>query len=401
MMNTAKLLNWAGIAFLVLGAVFALMYSWQFLSVWVKLAAAFALSGGLIAFGEKLSRRDTNQWYGQGLIGGGWSLAYFVVYAMQNLTQLKVMDSVALNCTMLVALAAGCMAHAVGKRSEVMAILSTILAFISISLSSITTFSVVASAVLVIGVAIVTVRMNWRSVQMASLVGSYLTYALFVQPQIEFQLAGAFLLLFWLVHNAVAYVLAGRDQPEKLASTAITVNAMAFIPLGLRALSLANLGAHNWLFLFLTGIAYLAGAGLFGKRNAGLITPMTLIGLTLETTAIPLKLNHHGTNIIWLLEMPVLMWLGLTLNRPTIRWFATALSVISLISVTMQLVAPATYVPVGSALLDWRLVVSLVAAMCFTAMSRLYFLPLRQCSSQRRCMLGVQRMPSCCCSWNQ
>lgn len=396
--NVGRILSVAGNVFLVIGGALLLMYSWQYFGAWFKVGGGLALSAFLVGWGERLSRRETNQWYGQGLIGAGWSLAYFVVYAMQNIATVKVLDGVVLDCTLLVTLAAGCMAHAVRKRSETMAVLSTVLSFVTISLSTVTLFSVAACAVLVLGVSAVIVKMNWQRVFACTVVGSYLTFSIFTNPQIlasastaesGLMLSGAFLLLFWLANNVVTYLVAGKrsgketgtDSPldalltghiPGLVPSLAVLNAVAFVTLGLLSLGDAGLHSARYLFLFATGAVYLGISPMFARRDSALSTATTLLGLVCTTSAIPMKLNPHATNSIWLIEAAVLVWAGLRYNLVSFRWFAVALSALLAVQVGGNLYWDATMVHGLNMTMEWRVLLGLLAATTFGASSYLY-----------------------------
>lgn len=393
--DIGRVLNVGGIAFLVIGVAFLLMYSWQYLGAWFKVGGGLALSGFLIGWGERLSKRETNQWYGQGLISGGWALAYFVVYAMQNIAGVKVLDNVMLGSTLLLGLAGGCMAHAVRKRAQVIAELSTVLAFITISLSSITWFSVLAFALLVIGVSTITVKMQWQRVFAFSTVGSYLTFVLFTQPQIAASaadplsgllLSGGFLLLFWLAHNAVAYFFGesgrlsdftfasftkGTSMPGVTAALMV-LNAACFVSLGLWSLGDAGLADARYLFLFLTGAVYLASTPFYLRRGEILSYVTSLVGLGFATAAIPLRLNAQATNGVWLAESLLLVWAGLRFNLVSFRWFANALLAILTLGVVDQIMTERLVINVFGWAAEWRVLIGLFAAAVFGASSYLF-----------------------------
>ncbi|HEY9784898.1 MAG TPA: DUF2339 domain-containing protein, partial [Candidatus Obscuribacterales bacterium] len=137
---------WTGVFALVIGLGYGLILAYQHVGPVVKIASWFLGAGVLVGAGELALRRMKQQSFGQALIAGGYALAFFTVYAMQNVASVKVMDNVVLDSSLLLALAAGCMTHALARRSETIALLSALLAFVTISLSPVTYFTVVASA---------------------------------------------------------------------------------------------------------------------------------------------------------------------------------------------------------------------------------------------------------------
>ena len=89
--------------------------------------------------------------FGLALVAGGYAVGYFTIYAMQNIAAVKLIDNVVLDSCLLLAMATGCMLHSLYRRSETVALLSALLAFVTLSLSPVTSFTVVASALMAVG----------------------------------------------------------------------------------------------------------------------------------------------------------------------------------------------------------------------------------------------------------
>ena len=365
-LNVGRVLNVAGVCFLVVGAALLVLYSWRFMGTFIKVAIGLLAAASMVIGGEKLSKRQENKWYGQGLIGGGYSLAYFVVYGMQNITELKCIDSAWMDSLLLLGVAAGCMNRAVKKRSETIATMSTILAFATLSLSQLTAFSVVACGVLMVGLASVIIRMRWFGVFSFSAIASYLTYSCFTHPQIvatygtagaAFDISAAFLLMYWAIQNALCYFLAGDARDKKNVVVAVSIgNALAFITFGLSLLS-AHQSELNYLFLFATGAFYLLFSLLMATRNRTLSMVTTLIGLPLMTASIPLKLDAQAVPVVLLLELALLVWAGLRFNLPAFRAFAGFLAVTLLGYVQFTVLPDNRVITMGGAELPWRVLV--------------------------------------------
>jgi uncharacterized membrane protein len=112
-----------GIACLVFGFAFLIMYSFQFLGPQLKLMIGCAVSAVLIVFGERMARNENQKWFGQGLIAGGWSLGYFTAYAAYFVPSVHLISSLVFETLLLMAVAAGALISALRARSEVMSIL--------------------------------------------------------------------------------------------------------------------------------------------------------------------------------------------------------------------------------------------------------------------------------------
>lgn len=354
--NAPKILSRVGVAVVVVGLCFAVGYSWQYFGALFKILAGFGVAAGMIVGGEVFSRKKDWGWYGQAITGGGYALAYFVMYAAQNIASVKVLDDPHLSMWGLLGIAGGSMLHSVFRRSEAMALLSTLLAFGTISLSPVSGFTVLASAILMVGLSVAVIRQRWHGVYGLATAGSYLTYVLFTQPQIEavggasgFWLSAGFLATFWLVWNAVSFRLfAKRDQasdsgdlfelfsgtPKELKPRFLfgvsLLNGAAFVATSLYAIS--NVYASSvYILLAGLGVAYFATAlvarFVSWKENA---VVSSFVGLSLVSAAMAMKLDPTATLAVWFLEVPLLVFIGLRNKFISFRAFAAVLAVLSL-----------------------------------------------------------------------
>ena len=354
---------WTGVALLVVGLGYGLMLAYEHVGPVVKIASWFAGAVALVVAGEFAHRRMSFKPFGLALVAGGYAVGYFTIYAMQNIASVKLIDNVVLDSCLLLAMAAGCMLHSLYRRSETVALLSALLAFVTLSLSAVTAFTVVASAVMALGLALVIVRMRWFIVYLVGVIGSYATFVLFTQPQITgsvegvegLLLSGAFLAAHWLVYSLVHFWVRQPEESDatrRFTVTASLLNAGGFITLNLLALG-AEFADWRYLFLLFVGAAYGTFAYLARKRSMAFSgTLFTLISLGAATAAVPLWLSPNAVTAVWLLEVPVLVIAGLRFRMIELRGFAVAVAVLSaarlfsgdLFGVTFQLVSGLTAV---------------------------------------------------------
>lgn len=377
-------LNRLGIVILVIGFGYLLSHAYEMIGPVGKLAVGFAASLALVVGGEVVARRPRLSWYGQGLVGGGWALAYFAVYAMQNIAAVKVIDDPMGASIGLLAVAAASMMHAVFRRSEAVGMLASLLAFGTISLSTVTTFSVAATAISVVGLAATIVRMRWYGVQVATAIATYATYVLFTQPRLQaldnqagFWLSFAFLAIFWGVFNFVSLMLARaaiRQQQGVLAGVkryatldVLVMNACAFVILTMMGMETV-FTEFRYLVLIGAGLAYgvLALAARRITWHDG-STLSSLIGLGLLTASVPLKLDGHATVVVWLLQVPLLMLIGTRVQARSFRWFACGLAVLTAAQVWMNELAITATVGSGLIPVSYGLVIGAAAVIAFFA----------------------------------
>ncbi len=354
---------WTGVCLLVVGLGYGLMLAYEHVGPLVKILSWFAGGAALVVGGEFAYRRMNFKPFGLALVAGGYAVGYFTIYAMQNIAAVKLIDNLVLDSCLLLALAAGCMLHSLYRRSETIALLSALLAFVTLSLSPVTSFTVLASALMAVGLAVVVVRMRWFMVYLGGVVGSYVTFVLFTQPQITgsasgvqgLLLAGAFLAAHWLVYSLVHFLVREPEESDatrRFTVTASILNAGAFIALNLLALD-AEFADWRYVFLLFVGAAYGAFAYVARAKKLEFTgTLFTLIALAAATAAVPLWLSPNAVTAVWLLEVPVLVIAGLRFRMIEMRGFAVAVALLSaarlfsgdLFGVSFQLVSGLTAV---------------------------------------------------------
>ncbi len=331
---------WTGVVLLVVGLGYGLMLAYEHVGPLVKILSWFTGAAALVAGGEYAYRRMNFKPFGLALVAGGYAVGYFTIYAMQNIASVKLIDNVVLDSCLLLAMATVCMLHSLYRRSETVALLSALLAFVTLSLSAVTSFTVVASALMAIGLAVVVVRMRWFMVYLGGVIGSYVTFVLFTQPQITgsvaglqgLLLSGAFLAAHWLVYSVVHFLVREPEESDatrRFTVTATLLNAGAFVTLNLLAMG-AEFADWRYAFLLFVGAAYGTYAYIARKRSMAFSgTLFTLIALGAATAAVPLWLSPNAVTAVWLLEVPVLVIAGLRFRVIEFRGFAVVVALLS------------------------------------------------------------------------
>ncbi len=331
---------WTGVCLLVVGLGYGLMLAYEHVGPLVKIISWFAGAAALVVAGEYAQRKMDFKQFGLALVGGGYAVGYFTIYAMQNIASVKIIDSVVVDSCLLLALAASCMLHSMYRKSESIALLASLLAFVTLSLSPVTSFTVVASAVMVIGLAAATIYMRWFMVYLAGVIGSYVTFVLFTQPQLAASVTGAqglllsfgFLAAYWLVFSLVHLRIRQPEETDgvkRFTIAAAILNAGAFIFLALSAMG-AEFADWRYLFLLFTSAAYGTFAYVSRAKNLAFSgTLFTLIALGAATAAVPLWLSPNAVTAVWLLEVPILVVAGLRFRMLELRGFAVAVAVLA------------------------------------------------------------------------
>lgn len=379
-------LNRIGIGSLVLGIVFFILYSFQYLGPVAKLLIGFAVGGSLLGTGTWLDRRRGWGWYARGLIGGGWAIVYFTTYAMHHVPAVRILPSALVDLLLLVAVTAGAVRHALAYRSPVITAFAFMLGFITTSISSITFFTLASSACLVIALVTVAVRMKWHGLCLYGVLASYLTHVWWIQPQMavspmfafpwatmaqtQFWLTAGFLSLYWAAYT-VAILALDEEQAKGRTMTALLVNALMFVT----QMDTALRSAYDARYLLLAGVgaAYLALSRMATIRKLpALSTAQLLIGLTLITLAIPDRLSDRWTSALWTIEVASLAWLGLRYDRWAYRLFAAFLGVAVLGRFLFHDARLTDPVQLAGFDIPWRLFIGGVSAAVFSAAAAVY-----------------------------
>lgn len=331
----------AGALLLSIALVWGATLVYSYIGAGVKLAALAVAAASLIFCGERWSRDKKIGWWSQALVAVGYAVGQFMFYAAHNVDSLRILDDPLLSSTAMLALALTSGVHAVWRCSEPIALLSVVLAFVTLSLSTVSYFSVAASAIILTGLVLSTVRMRWYSVYAMGAAASYATFLCFTQPQVMasaatatvgLALCAAFLAVYWLAFNVIGLLLSRGEARSTARGTIVgvtIVNAAAFV-----APILFQMGSVfpelRWAFLLGVGVAYLLSVPVYSRRDQLVASVMLVLGLQFVTACVPLKLDGQAVASVWLVEVTALTAIGMWAGLPALRYFAAVLSAVSL-----------------------------------------------------------------------
>ncbi|MBS1955083.1 MAG: DUF2339 domain-containing protein [Cyanobacteria bacterium SZAS-4] len=342
-------LNKLGISFLVIGCALALVYQFQYFAPVLKILSGLACGALLIWGGEKFEKNNAKMaWYGRALIGGGWALSYFSIYAAHYFDSVRIIESAMADVALLFAVASGAIFHSLKYKSETITGITLTLAFATICLSPATSFTVLACTMLVAALVGLCSKMSWFNLFVYGECVFYATYLGFILPQIvrgqnafwgmnssdgNFFTAIACSVFCWMAMNVVTFTskeLSASNRNRLVIANLI--NCAAFVPTILALMT----GAHEGMkfgFLLATGIAYLISTiGANKSATEGALSCNRILGLSLVTMAVPLKLTGDYMSAFFALEVPVLVWAGLRHQMPSVRIFAWLLACVAAFS---------------------------------------------------------------------
>ena len=336
-------LNKLGVISLVIGLASLLGYKFGDLGPLGKDLVGLAVALILLLGGLFLERLPRYQLFARAGIGGGWALAFFLSFALYHVDAMQLLHSQAADLILMLLVAAGMVAHSLHYRSQVVTSLAFLLAFLTVSISHVTLFSLVAGALLAAGLVSVTFRYRWYELGLAGLVALYANHFLWLtrvlpggaQPHqhfADFLPSAALLILYWLLFRLLFVFRVPLDRRQEIVSVLTAILNSAGLLLLLKFQSVHP----EWAFSALMALGIAEGALAFVARprwRTAFIVLFT-IASALVLAAIPFGFSGSPWTLLWLLEAEILFIAGLAMPELVFRrlgalaWFLAALQLV-------------------------------------------------------------------------
>jgi hypothetical protein len=315
----ANWLNKIGIVILVFGVAFFLAYQLRQVGPAGKVLVGVLVSAVLLGGGIFLERKKGFAILGRAGIGGGWALAFFVAYATYHVPAARIFSSQAPSLLFMLVIAAGMVLHTLRYRSQVVTGLAFLLAFSTLTVSQVTVYSLVAGAILALGLVVIVGRMQWFELEIFGIAAAYLNHWWWLRRIIEpmgehkhkfpeFFASAGILLLYWAIFRG-SYILRRCDErQEKVSTIAALLNS-----LGLLALLKYQSVHPEWAFralLAMGTIELVLGILPVTRRRRTAFLILTTIGVTLLAAAMPFHFTGGRLDAMWLLEAETLLMAG-------------------------------------------------------------------------------------------
>jgi hypothetical protein len=338
-------LNKLGITALVIGLALGLGKLIVNIGPAGKDAIGFVLAISILGLGIFLERKPAYKLFARVLIGGGWALLFFLSYALYNVAPLQVLHSESLDLILMFIVAAAMVTHSLRYHSQIVTTFAFLLAFVTIGLSNVTLFSLVASALLAGALAFIVYRERWYALGLAGLIGVYFNHALWLHrvlpsggvpghPFPDFVPSAILILSYWLIFRLI-YVLRPppqaptHDLNQVLATFTALLNSAGLLGL------LKYQSSHpEWAFygLLTLGLAELAlslvarGSLKSDAPDTQPAQPNRVAFITLSTlasvmllAAIPFRFHGSSWVLFWLLESEAFYLTGIRIPEVVFR----------------------------------------------------------------------------------
>lgn len=216
-----KLLSYVGIAILVLGLAFLLVYSLTRMGPGGRVATGVVCGGVLLALGNWLEKKPIYTLFGRIIMAGGWATVYFTAYGAYHVHEMKVITDPVAGTLMLGIVAAAIVAHTLKYASEPLTGMALLMAYCTLFVSDVTLYTHIAALVIAVLIGIFTWKFRWFNTQLWGIVLLYTGYGIWLylqgkkslpQDQGEYMLVTALLVGLWL-----SFKMADFSKPRNVA----------------------------------------------------------------------------------------------------------------------------------------------------------------------------------------
>src|ERR1035437_22346 len=323
--------NWVnkiGVFVAVIGIALLLNYAYTQLGAAGRVALSLGAAFAMLLSGVIFEHHEKYRTFSYGLIGGGWAALSTPVVAMYATPAAKVLDSPFAATLLLLAVAAGMIVHSLKYRSQTVTGLAYFLAFVTLAIAEITTFSVLMLVPLAASLLYVASRNAWNHIALFGLLATYLTCGLHKDAGSPLWQTQGLFLVYWLIFEGFDLF---RADPWLLP-----VNALGFLTLSAGKWTLA---APNDIWQLAAGAAALYLASALVRPGAGPWNPAVLFNAALAATAIALKLHDQWLPLALLIEAELYYLAGVRFRSTFLRNLAGAIFVLLVGDLLIEVVA--------------------------------------------------------------
>jgi Predicted membrane protein (DUF2339) len=324
--------NWllkVGIIMMVLGIASFGIYEFTKMGAAGKVVLLYVLSLSLILGGIFFEKRENYRLLGRTFVGGGWALLFFTTYAIYHVVAMHVMDSLTLDCILMLAVAVAMGAHTLRYRSQFVTGLAFLLGYTTVALSHDTVYSLSAGVILAIGLVLIVLKMSWFELEVFGILSSYLNHLYWLYRILgpagaqgrdfpEYHASLAMLLFYWVIFR-ISYV--ARDVKtvfeEHVSTAAAVLNALLL----LGAMKFQSV-QPQLAYLALLAIGLLEFS--FGqlprtRRRREAFILLSVMGAALMLAAAPFHYSGNNVAILWLLGAEIFLFAGVIVKEVVFR----------------------------------------------------------------------------------
>jgi hypothetical protein len=358
-------LNKIGVLLLVIGLVLFIRYSFGMMGPAGRVAVSLAVSASMLMAGAALERHEKYRVAARGLLGGGWAALYATTYAAHGIEAARVIENPTLATLLLAAVALGMVLHSLRYRSQTVTGVAYFVAFVTLAITQLNVFAVVALVPLAASLLYLAYRFRWTGMALAGLPATYGIYLLHAARSSGGSLAlgQTVLFVYWLVFEGFDLLESARTRASGgKASGVFPLNVIFFTAVSAIQWQAASeptlykffvLAAAAYLLSALVRLAILPPSGFPAECSAldratrGGYEGSITLAATFTAVAVALKLSGLNLAVALMAEAELLFLAGLAFRQRFLRHLATGLFVVA--NAPLLNVPPDKYVTIAGA----------------------------------------------------
>jgi Predicted membrane protein (DUF2339) len=298
-----------------------------------KVALLYAAAGTLLGGGIWLERKERYRLIGRAGIGGGWALLFFTTFAMWHVPAMRVMDSLTLNCALLLAVAVAMVLHTLRYQSQLVTGFAFLLAFSTVALGQDTVYSLSSGVILALGIVIICLRMRWFELEIFGILASFANHFYWLYKLYPGGVAGhafpqfwpscVILVLYWLTFR-ISYIARGvrSEIDERSSSIAAVLNTTLLLAVMKFQSTRPELAFYA--LLALGALEFFFGQLPVTRRRRIAFIVLTVLGSLLMLAAVPFKFSGNSIALLWMIAAEALLVAGIVQREIVFRRIALA-----------------------------------------------------------------------------
>lgn len=338
-------LNKIGIAALVLGVAFLITYSFAYVGPVLKILSGYVIAGVLFFTGFRLEQKDQFRNYGRVLLGGAWGLVYFTTYAMYHFETSRIIASQGIDLFLLALVVCGMMVHALRHKSQALVSVVLCVAYLTLGIGEVTGFTLVSLLFLAILSLYFVYRFQWVGILSLGIGLTYITHYLWLMPALDPSFAGSLfrtmpstdyydwaslvlLSCYWIIFLVGTHLVRAAVDPLQ-ARTLAASNFWNVAMYGLLSFPLVTrqFFYQHYILVAAVGLVYL-GCALLMKRlgREKLCRSDIVCAVFALTFSVALKFLPATALLVWMIEVPFLLFIGMSFGQRLYRVMAYILA---------------------------------------------------------------------------
>ncbi|MFH0876416.1 MAG: DUF2339 domain-containing protein [archaeon] len=359
-----------GILALVIGIAFFIKYAIDnnWMSYLVRIIIGCLIGASLVFFGDFLSKKEKYSAWAKTLIGGGFALTYFSIFAAYNFPEYRAAIGISqiVDIFMLIVIVIFAVIFSIKDNSQVIAAESFFLGYVTSLLG--TSFELITlfySLILTIGLVFVVSYKKWPAIGIGGIIASYALYILWdTKNPDSFAFTTVILITYFLAFSSQYFLISKQDETKVLAVIGAIINSFFFFILYQGFIS-DKYYAYRGLVPVGLAVFYIISY-FYSKKSKMFHLPQTNLYLSLFflTIAIPIQLDERLITISWALESVILILLHYKTGLRELKFVSYAVSLITLIK-SLFYNNDFVHFDAIAGIFSVRLISSLITVLCF------------------------------------